>query len=129
MYLCYLFYLVWFFFLFGCGKPTALLEKPEVGDVYTVELTHFQSFADLKGRKIEKGYGLMRVIKVDDDNVNLITSKDYFTSRRAATREAAKLQLAGAWDYRSDTIDIERSQLLPLYEANKILEVRRRSKK
>jgi hypothetical protein len=100
------------------------LANPQVDDVWAAELSHF-SRATFNGAGSE-AYGLMRVIRVEPNNVILITETGAWP---AARKDGSRQDLAGnysdiTWD-REEEIRVRRSELASLLADGKILETRR----
>jgi hypothetical protein len=100
------------------------LANPQVDDVWAGELTHF-SRATFNGAESE-AYGLMRVVRVEPNNVILITETGAWP---AAQKDGSRRDLAGnysdiTWD-REEEIRVRRSELPQLLADGKILETRR----
>lgn len=101
-----------------------VLAEPQVDDVWAAELTHF-SRASFNGAGSE-AYGLMRVIRVEPNNVILITETGAWP---AARKDGSRQDLAGdysdiTWD-REEEIRVRRSELEQLVADGKILDTRR----
>jgi len=107
------------------GNDKELLGTPEVGDKYAAELTHFETFESKSGKVVETGYGLMKVTKVTDKEITVITSNWYNENRRGLEKELTKYQRGSEWDLTSGSITIARADLLKLYDEGKIFSVYR----
>jgi hypothetical protein len=122
------------------GSPTAtpapasatasldpILQNPQVGDLYAAELSEFSAY-DFGGQggkdAMTKAFGLLRVVKVEDDKVIVITQNQASPNARGARNELnGELDSIG-WD-EAERIPIRRDRFAQLVEQEKILEVRR----
>lgn len=112
--------------LTACGSnDKELLAAPEVGDNYAAQLTHFESFRDKDGKPVASGYGLMKVTKVTDKEITVITSTWYNENSRGIEKELTNYHRGSEWDISGDAITITRADLPKLYEDDKILAVNR----
>ena len=109
----------------GTDANLALIDKPEVGDIYAAELSEFSTgFTDDKEQPLENAYGLMKVVAVDKDKVVVITE-----AAAAETKMISRQDILGdlsdiTFD-EEERIDIVLPQLRQAYESGKIYEVRR----
>ena len=104
-----------------------ILQHPEVGDLYAAELSEFSAynFGGQNGKDaMTKAYGLLRVVKVEEDKVIVITQNQASPNARGARNELnGELDNIG-WDD-AERIPIRRDRFAQLVEQEKILEVRR----
>jgi hypothetical protein len=110
------------------GEATAALDpvlaNPQVGDLYSGELTHF-SEAEFDVGGSSTAYGMMRVVAVSDANVTVITEMGAYPAQAPATAELNGSDMSNVtWD-ESERIDIPRANLASLLSEGKIAAFRR----
>jgi hypothetical protein len=99
-----------------------VMANPQVGDLYSGELTAF-SQAEFEGGA--KTYGMMRVVAVDPAKVTVITENAGYPAQSPATDELNSGSLANVtWD-ENERIDIQRSDIPRLLNEGKIAAFRR----
>jgi hypothetical protein len=99
-----------------------VLASPQVGDLYSGELTHFSEQEFGSGGT---AYGMMRVVAVTDTAVTVITETGAYDNQAAATAELNSGSLSNVtWD-ESEPINITRADLASLQSSGKIAAFRR----
>lgn len=104
-----------------------ILQNPQVGDLYAAELSEFSAynFGGQNGKEaMTQAYGLLRVVKVEDDKVMVITQNQASPNARGARNELNGDLTNIGWD-EEERIPIRRDRFAQLVEQEKILEVRR----
>ncbi|KLI98981.1 hypothetical protein WQ56_13490 [Luteimonas sp. FCS-9] len=116
------------FLLAACQRgeaDLALLQAPEVGDLYAAELSAFSDyeFTDDKQVAIDPAYGLMKVVAVEGDGVVVVTE-----NAALGTRDRARSDIKDTSDIAfddSERISISKADLAKAYEDDLIYVVRR----
>jgi hypothetical protein len=104
-----------------------ILASPQVGDLYTGELTAFSAarFGPNGSATSEKAYGMMRVVAVDDSKVTVITEQGAWPTQTQATAEFNSGSMDNiSWD-ESERIPITRSELAAHVSDGKLAAFRR----
>jgi hypothetical protein len=110
----------------GAAATAALdpvLANPQVGDLYSGELTHFSEndFGSGGG----SAYGMMRVVAVNATTVTVVTENAGYGDQAQATTELNSGSMANiTWD-ESERIDIARADIGRLQSEGKIAAFRR----
>ena len=115
----------------GAGSAAAqdldpLLAEPRVGDLWSGELTAFSSAEFNQGASApsERAFGAMKVVRVDDARITVITEQGAWDNANDAKREL-RGDLSGiTWDP-SEEIPVNRADLARLVAEGKITETRR----
>lgn len=118
--------------VFGIGFMSAahaqsadqLLASPKVDDIYAARLDHFSEYSF--GAEGGAAYGLLRVIRVTDAEVVVVTEDAAWPEKKGALDDLKGDFSDITWDF-DEEISIKRSELASLKRQGLILNARRLS--
>jgi len=105
------------------GSDLSKLRAPAPGDLYLAQMAAFNGADDVHAR-IPADYGLLKVVRVENDRVIVVPSSDSHETYAAASRMLRSDPDSLAWESRNPIV-ITRSRLPELHTGGRLRSVRR----